>query len=132
MKRIDPPPLASWVLEHLSAGEQDEALAGDLLEEFRTGRTDAWYWSQVLAAVAVKWFESLGGRAPMLVFVFLWSMAAPAWNTFCMMVESEDLQNRLSVIFGAIWILPALIAWTVLHSIFVWGGLLVFGVFCRC
>ena len=131
MTRIDPPPLANWVLEHLSIGERNEALAGDLLEEFRAGRTERWYWGQVLAAVAVTWLENLGGRAPMLLFVILWSMAAPAWNSFCITVQSEGLQNRLSIIFGAIWIVPAFIAWTVLHLAFVWGGLLVFRLFYR-
>ena len=41
MKRIEPPPLAAWMLEHWTAGDRDDALAGDLLESFlqdaRTG-----------------------------------------------------------------------------------------------
>jgi len=131
MRRIEPPPFATWVLEHLSPGERDEALAGDLLEDFRSGRSHAWYWRQVFSACAVSWFESVSVRAPMLVFAFLWSMAAPAWNAFCLMAESERLENRFAVIFGPIWILPALIAWTILHSIFVWSGLVVFTVICR-
>ena len=126
MRGKEPPPFATWVLEHLTSGERDEALAGDLLEDFRSGRSHAWYWRQVFSACAVSWFESVSVRAPMLVFAFLWSMAAPAWNAFCLMAESERLENRFAVIFGPIWILPALIAWTILHSIFVWGGLVVF------
>lgn len=45
-----PPRLASRLLEWLAPG--NEALQGDLEEEFAQGRTAAWYWRQVLAAVA--------------------------------------------------------------------------------
>jgi hypothetical protein len=30
---IDPPQLATWMLENLTLGERDEALDGDLMEE---------------------------------------------------------------------------------------------------
>jgi hypothetical protein len=45
-----PPRLASFLLERLAPG--NEALHGDLEEEFSAGRGTAWYWRQVLAAVA--------------------------------------------------------------------------------
>jgi hypothetical protein len=48
MKRSKPPALATWVLEHSTA---DEALAGDLLEEFQARGSASWYWRQVLMAV---------------------------------------------------------------------------------
>jgi hypothetical protein len=35
MKPSEPPALASWLLEHLALGKKNEALAGDLLEEFK-------------------------------------------------------------------------------------------------
>jgi hypothetical protein len=47
-----PPFLATLILERLSA--DDEALVGDLLEEYRRGRSRAWYWSQALAGVALR------------------------------------------------------------------------------
>jgi len=40
-----PPFLARRILERL--GADDEALIGDLVEEYRRGRSRAWYWSQV-------------------------------------------------------------------------------------
>ena len=33
MKRKEPPRPAEWILEHLTSGDRDEALAGDLREE---------------------------------------------------------------------------------------------------
>ena len=52
-----PPSAAAWLLEHL--GGENEALAGDLLEEFRRGRSAAWYWRQVLVAIVVSQSKAL-------------------------------------------------------------------------
>ena len=131
MKRREPPPIAVWTLEHMASGDRDEALRGDLLEVFQSGRSNGWYWRQAITACAVSWFESLCVRTSMLVFTLLWSMAAPAWNSVCLMAESNSVQNRFCSIFGDVWILPALIAWIVLHSIFIWGGMLIFSVLHR-
>jgi len=46
-----PPFLATRILERL--GADDEALIGDLVEEYRRGRSRAWYWAQVLSSVAM-------------------------------------------------------------------------------
>ena len=45
-----PPRLASLLLERLAPG--NDPLRGDLEEEFANGRTSAWYWTQVIAAIA--------------------------------------------------------------------------------
>ena len=50
MTMSTPPPLATWLLRHL--GKPNEALAGDLLEKYETKRSDAWYWRQVVFAIA--------------------------------------------------------------------------------
>lgn len=47
-----PPLLATWMLRRLTRGPHSEALQGDLLEAWRAGRGNAWYWRQVLIAVA--------------------------------------------------------------------------------
>jgi hypothetical protein len=47
-----PPRLAPLILERLAPG--NEALLGDLEEEFSRGRTTLWYWRQVLAAIALQ------------------------------------------------------------------------------
>ena len=47
-----PPLLATWLLRRLTAGRHSEAFEGDLLEAWREGRSNAWYWRQVLVAVS--------------------------------------------------------------------------------
>ena len=79
MRRIDPPSTATWMLEHLTSGPRDEALAGDLLEGFRSGRSEGWYWRQALAACAIAWLNNLRAHGSLLAFAFLWSLLAPAW-----------------------------------------------------
>jgi hypothetical protein len=49
--RVSPPTTATWMLKHLVLGDRNEALEGDLLEEFQRGRSVSWYWRQVLWAI---------------------------------------------------------------------------------
>jgi hypothetical protein len=53
MKSSVPPALATWLLEHIRFSNTDDALMGDLLEEFSHRRSPAWYWRQVLVAIVV-------------------------------------------------------------------------------
>jgi hypothetical protein len=75
----DPPSAATWMLEHMTAGPSNEALAGDLLEDFRCGRSPGWYWRQVLGAIAISYSREILNHANVMLFAALWSMLAPAW-----------------------------------------------------
>ena len=126
MPRREPLPLASWTLEHLASGERDEALAGDLLEHYRAGRTDGWYCRQVAAACLLSWSRSLAARGPVLAFALIWCLMAPAWQALVESIESDLPYNQIAHFFGPLmlFVLPA--GWTALHAAFLWVGLLVF------
>lgn len=59
MKSSQPPSVATWLLLHLASGQDRDALVGDLIEEYRRGRSESWYWRQVLIAIVD---HSGGGR----------------------------------------------------------------------
>ena len=48
---LDPPKLATWLLEQFCRVRKNAPLAGDLMEEFKQGRSSAWYWRQVFWAI---------------------------------------------------------------------------------
>ena len=51
MRPMQPPTAATWLLNKF--GCTNDALKGDLVEEYGQGRSIAWYWRQVLVAIAV-------------------------------------------------------------------------------
>ena len=51
MSLRQPPALAAWLLDRLGYTRQNAALAGDLLEEYRSGRSPAWFWRQTLMVI---------------------------------------------------------------------------------
>jgi hypothetical protein len=126
MSRRDPPPLAAWMLEHCVPSGRAAALADDLLKSFRSCGSDSWYWRKVLSACAVSWAESFRARLPLLLFALLWSMAAPAWKIFVDGIDVVSRSDRILRHLGPFWIFPALAGWVVLHSIFLWAGILVY------
>jgi len=126
MRRSEPPPLATWMLRHMIAGDRDEALEGDLLEVFRFGRSDAWYWRQVVAACVVSWSRGVRARASVLVFALLWSILSPLWYATLERIETSENFDKGGQIFGPVWLPLVLVIWVILHATFVWAGLLVY------
>jgi hypothetical protein len=51
---------ALWLLGHLA--QRNEPLAGDLVEQFRAGRSSIWLWAQLVCAIAMGEFRHR--RAP--------------------------------------------------------------------
>lgn len=78
MKPKEPVAFATWMLEHLTFGSQNEALSGDLLEEFRRGRSAGWYRRQVASAIGIRVLAKSREYALPLVFSLSWSLAYSA------------------------------------------------------
>ena len=124
MHRTEPPQLATWILEHGIPGDCDEALRGDLLEGFRSGRTDGWFWRQALAAWFIGWLRYLSMRRSLLIFATLWSTLAPA---FTALLDNTVQNPRL---FNPAWtsvnVLSMFWLWVALNTSFLWTGMLLF------
>jgi hypothetical protein len=78
MKSLRPPILATKLLERLASGPHGDALAGDLIEQYREGRSAAWYWRQVLLAIVVCLAKdrTLGGPTLASLLVLLLMIAS--------------------------------------------------------
>lgn len=122
MSRIEPPPIATWMLEHLTPADCDEALAGDLLEVYRSGRSSGWFWRQVLVVCVIAWIRSLRPRVPLLIFALLWSALAPSW---IVLFEGIENHSATAAVLRTHWPLAAAL-WTVLNAVFLWSGMLVY------
>jgi hypothetical protein len=78
MKPKHPPVIATWLLRNLGSSPNNEAVLGDLAEEF-SRKGAMWYWRQSLRAVPVSALREVRGhkwlavRAVVVAFV-LWTM----------------------------------------------------------
>jgi hypothetical protein len=104
MKNSHPPFIATWILEHLTPGDRNDALSGDLLEEFRSGRPASWYWRQILAALAHDSLREIRDHWLAIVFAALWTIPARAWWFFALWPAAHQAGSILpwpySTIFG--------------------------------
>lgn len=57
-----PPMVATWFLKQLGSGPNNDALLGDLIEEYGQGRSRIWYWRQVLIAIVVSFCKEIGAH----------------------------------------------------------------------
>jgi carboxymethylenebutenolidase len=72
MNRRPPPIFATWLLQHVGNQYQRDALIGDLIEEYHSGRSQAWYWRQVGLALLANSYEALRRRPPPVSAVAKW------------------------------------------------------------
>ena len=83
MNTIHPPASGARLLKRLVPAEDHDVLLGDLHEEYQHGRSRAWYWFQIVAAVAASsWKDirkhklaALGASALALVYLLIVSSA---------------------------------------------------------
>jgi hypothetical protein len=115
------------MLKHLTLGVGSEALAGDLLEEFRIGRSAGWYRRQVLAAIVIGLFKEIRTQWLIVLFAVLWTVPNPALWFYL-----ERFQ-RHSDFIGRIWALPW--PWSTICAmalaflpelLFIWAGMTIY------
>ena len=127
MKPTEPPSLAVWMLDHFVPGGRDDALAGDLLEEYRAGRSKAWYWRQVVSAMAIALARTLGNSASLMLFAMLWSMLAPAWLVLVTRAEEHahltERFYRMDWPWSTVCDLGLLL---IADLVFIWAGIVLY------
>jgi len=127
MSRVAPPAPARWMLAHLAPGESNEALAGDLHEEFCAGRSAAWYWRQVLSAICIRCARELRLHRAALLFALLWSMLAPAWMlAFANLERYANLHEYLAQMIWP-WSIVCDLGLTLAGGLlFLWAGIVLY------
>lgn len=104
-----PPKLATWLVKTFSPTRHARALAGDLLEEFHSGRSRAWYWRQtaliVLRRLGRQVFSSdyLAGSLVIFggYFLFLALIDYAFWRLTRPPHLNEWVEVALLVVFSA-------------------------------
>lgn len=70
---LDPPKLATRLMEQFSPVLKNAPLAGDLMEAFKQGRSSGWYWRQVFWAILIALLNFFRKRWGYLVYAALCS-----------------------------------------------------------
>ena len=60
------PVIADWLLDNLGVSRRNEALMGDISEEYASGRSRLWYWRQSIAAIRLTVIKDLRNH-PLLI-----------------------------------------------------------------
>jgi hypothetical protein len=108
-------------------GHRNDGLAGDLLEEFRNGRSSRWFWRQVLAAIAIGGGREIVNHRTVLLFAPAWSMLAPAWLLTVAAFEQNCKLNahilQLDFPWSTLCDLSLMLA---ANLLFIWTGILIY------
>jgi hypothetical protein len=117
------PATATWLLERFRS--RNDALTGDLIEEYERGRSRIWYWNQVLIAIAVSFCKEL--RAHPLLTLRALATGWAVWLSYASLKTwlfshgfFQVLAFRLPLVFGRhgytqglVWWMLRLCAWGV-------------------
>ncbi len=120
MSPSHPPIVANWLLQHLLSGEENEALVGDMMEDFRNGRSNLWYWKQVLAAIVVSSRDEVRAHALIAVKALITGWAAQfmfqfvAWGLLIRFHLWLPLHQNLLLFFG--YGVAASLSWLILWT----------------
>jgi hypothetical protein len=129
-----PPALAVWFLRRLCPKRHREVITGDLLERFREGHSDGWFWRQVLVAILVgassglrlHWTEiGLAVAGTALTWCIPWRAIFPIEGMITSMNWGARLQWLVLIeIVTALMVLPLFVVLFRVRRTFGWVNLL--------
>jgi hypothetical protein len=104
---LDPPKLATWLIEQFSPILQNAPLAGDLMEAFKEGRSAAWYWRQAFWAILIGLLNLFGKRWGRLAYaVVCGTLIYAAWFCIFPVAGRYTAQGIAVSCDGHIWFGP--------------------------
>jgi hypothetical protein len=133
-ERSHPPALAVWFLRRLCPKRNREVITGDLLERFREGHSDGWFWRQVLVAILVgasgqlrlqRTEISMAAAGTALVWCCPWGRIFPIAAMITSMNWGARLQWLILIeIMTALMVLPLFVVLFRVWRTFGWANLL--------
>jgi len=57
-----PPRIATWMLKHFGSGANNDAVLGDLAEQYQKKASAIWYWRQAMKAIPVSFVRDIRGN----------------------------------------------------------------------
>jgi len=107
------PVVALWLLARLVSPTVRESLLGDLVEQYRRGKSNLWFWRQTVSAIAGSALTELRAHyvvIPLLAFG-LGFAAAAALGTIKTVAGLHLLDASLAA-FGAGWLVGRMLGFT--------------------
>lgn len=93
MKHRNAPRIATWLLNRLSGC--DEALVGDMVEEYRRGRSRLWYWRQTSIAVLRTTVADVRSHPVLALRAFVLMVLCVLCYEFCLLQPFSILTRDL-------------------------------------
>jgi hypothetical protein len=125
----NPPSIATWMLKHLTLGKKNEALAGDLLEEFRRGRTATWYWRQVLMVIVLGFAGDLRSQWLAIFYAALCAIPVPAYWLFVdRVMDNPFFTSRWHLEWPYSTIVDQILFWGP-QLLYIWFALIIYFLF---
>lgn len=96
MRSIEPPNAARWLLSHFGCSPNNDAVIGDLDEQYRAGaRSGVWYWRQMFVAIVMSFWQEVTGHKLLAFRVLLlgWAIKA-AWGWLASLVVAFTACNN--------------------------------------
>ena len=136
--------LAVWLLRYLCPSRNREAITGDLLERFAEGRSDGWFWRQVLVATvagalsqfSLLWTEiCLAAAGTALIWCIPWGRIFPIaaigsglmnWRERSLWLVAIEITTALLVLplFAVLFRRRGTLSWANLLRVFLISALL--------
>src|SRR5262245_10100988 len=117
--KTKPPFIAAWLLDRFGADPQLDAIAGDLLEQYRLGRSRFWYWREVITAIIVGTWAQFREhplmvlRAVAMGWLFAFLLSKTVWPYWTPLVVRYVIHAPLAWQYSLLELLidgPALVA----------------------
>jgi hypothetical protein len=109
MKAYRPPALATWLLENLGSDPRNDQIVGDLMEQYASGRTRAWYWRQATVAILGSFLEQINSHK----LLALRALAVGWLARYFLKEAAMALRPAISPWSARLPVLAFLVLWTV-------------------